>query len=450
MKILAIRREEKSPWERRAPLTPDNVRTLVKEHGLQVLLQPSPIRIFADEEYRDAGADIREDLSGADLIIGVKEVPLAELRDGQAYLCFSHTIKAQPYNMPLLGRMMDLRCTLIDHEKITDDTGRRLVLFGYHAGLAGMLDSLWALGQRLAVEGYETALAALKPAHSYTSLADAERALAAVGADLHARGGLPPELGPVVIGITGYGNVSRGAQHICQTLGRAAQTAFANIDLGDKGELSADLTPGKLYQVVFREEHMVAPRGDEAFDLDTYFQHPEGYRSIFEPHLAHLTCLVNCIYWESRYPRLVTFEALKRLGYSDGGASSAKPATPRLRVIGDISCDIEGSIAATVKATQPDDPVYVIDPHTREATMGVRGPGPVIMAVDNLPCELPREASQAFGEALAPLLAACNGTSLAVDYDALGLPDPIKRAIIVHRGQLAPEFAYLADHAVRG
>ena len=149
---LGIRREDKNEWERRAPLAPDAVSRLVAQ-GVEVLVEPSPRRIFTDLEYARAGARIAPDLSACTLVLGVKEIPPARFRPGGAYCFFSHTIKGQPYNMGMLARLRELGCTLLDYELVKDDQGRRLIFFGRHAGLAGMLDSLWALGRRLAEEG---------------------------------------------------------------------------------------------------------------------------------------------------------------------------------------------------------------------------------------------------------------------------------------------------------
>jgi saccharopine dehydrogenase (NAD+, L-lysine forming) len=427
---LGIRREDKSRWERRAPLAPEHVKALREQHGVAVVVQPSPLRIFTDEEYRQAGATIDEDLSGCNLVVAVKEIPTKLLRRQGNYMYFSHTAKGQPYNMPMLRHLLHEGCTLLDHEKVTDDDGRRLVLFGVHAGLAGMIDSLWALGRRFAAEGHDTALAAIEPAHTRGSLAATEERLREVGARL-ARDGLPKALGPVVVGVTGYGNVSKGAQHILDLLGPVTI---------QPADLAGALEPGRLYKVVFKEEHTVTPIDPaETFHLRTYFDHPERFRSSFDGYLPRLTVLVNCIYWEARYPRLVTNERLRAL-FIPGGPQ------PALRVIGDISCDVEGSIEATVKCTQPDAPVYVFDPHGARAIDGVEGHGPVIMAVDNLPCELPREATVSFGDALAPLVSHGAKADFEASFDALALPPELRRAVVVHRGELTPAYRYLEKH----
>jgi alpha-aminoadipic semialdehyde synthase len=427
---LGIRREDKSRWERRAPLAPEHVRELKEQHGITTVIQPSPIRVFTDDEYRDAGALVDEDLSGCDLVIAVKEIPTKLLAPKGRYMYFSHTHKGQPYNMAMLRRLLDLGCTLLDHEKVIDDEGRRLVLFGYHAGLAGMIDSLWSLGQRLELEGHDTPFARIRQAYTYESLTDVEEQLREVSAII-ASDGLPAELGPLVVGLAGYGNVSKGAQHILDLL--SPRTV--------EPEGLEGLKPGAIYKVVFKEEHMVAPKGAEPFDLQTYYKHPEHFRPTFSGYLDHLTVLVNCIYWEDRCPRLVTFDDLKRL-FAPGN-------TPRLRVIGDISCDIEGSIQATVEATQPDAPVYVYDPYQGKAIQGFEGRGPVIMAVDTLPCELPREATLSFGAALISLIPGTVSAGFDLSFDELVMPPPMKRAVIVHHGELTPDFRYLEQYLDR-
>lgn len=147
---IGVRREDKSDWERRTPITPAVAAPLREQHGIQVVVQPAPQRAFTAAEFEAAGAQVQEDLSGCPVVLGIKEIPKSAFLPGQAYVFFAHVIKGQPFNMPMLQRMLDLGCTLIDYEKVTDDAGRRLIFFGWHAGVAGMLETLWTLGQRLA------------------------------------------------------------------------------------------------------------------------------------------------------------------------------------------------------------------------------------------------------------------------------------------------------------
>ena len=208
---LGIRREGKSKWERRAPLAPQQVRTLLGE-GLSVVVQPSPTRVFSDEEYRLAGAKLDEDLSGCNAVFGVKEMPVNLFRENGTYAFFSHTIKGQPYNIEMLEALMAKRCQLIDYEKVCDDAGRRLVFFGRFAGLAGMLDSLWALGLRLEHEGLHTPFSELQPAFEYDSLEEAKDAIRALGSRIKA-GGLPEQLAPLIVGFLGVAFDERRLWH---------------------------------------------------------------------------------------------------------------------------------------------------------------------------------------------------------------------------------------------
>ena len=436
MYLLGVRREDKNRFERRAPLIPEHVARLAADHDVKVTLQPSPKRIFSDQEYADAGGLITQGLDACQVILGVKEIPLSKLLPCKTYVFFSHTIKGQEYNMPLLQRMMDLGCTLMDYEKITDDQDQRLLFFGRHAGLAGAIDTLWALGQRLDMEGYQTPLDRIRRGHEYNSLAEAKEHIAEVG-QLLGQGGLPVPLSPLVFGVTGYGNVSGGAQELLDLL------PVREVEPGELRRLRA--SDGPLVKVVFREEHMFergtrnAERGTAGsdFDLQDYYDHPENYRSVFHRYLPHLSMLVNCIYWTPRYPRLVTKDQL-RLLYA-GGA-------PKLRVIGDISCDVEGSIEATMEARGPGNPVYVYDVAEDRVVDSVGVTGPVIMAVENLPAELPREASETFSSALMPFVPDLVTADFTGTFEQSNLPGPLRRATILFRGQLTPDFAYLQEH----
>lgn len=432
MQRIGIRREDKNVWEVRAPLVPEHVGLLVQEQGVPVRVQPADRRIFPDADYAAQGAEIDEDLSACDVIMGVKEVPPDALLAGKTYVFFSHTIKGQAHNMAMLRRLIELECNLIDYERITDDEGRRLVFFGFHAGLAGMIDTLWALGQRLAVEGRETPLMQIQPAHRYASLAEAEAQLEQL-ADACRNGDSLSGLGPIVVGFAGYGQVSQGAQRVFRLFKPQVVEPDELVGLGSRA------LDGHFVQVVFREEHMVHPAAATAtFELQDYYDHPEKYVGVFDRFLSRLTVLVNCIYWEPEYPRLVTLDALNGLYGTYGGAPH-----PRLRVIGDISCDINGSIECTVKATDPGNPVYVYDVGRHEARDGFAGNGPVIMAVDALPAELPREASQSFSDALVGLVPGLARADRGASFDDWDLPAALKRATILHHGKFTPEYAYM-------
>jgi len=435
MKTIGIRREDKHEWERRVPLTPDAVAQLVKQ-GMKVVVQPSPIRVFDDATYTKAGAAVSEDLSACDVVFAVKEVPAALVREGGTYVFFSHTIKGQSYNMPLLRRMLDLGCTLVDYERIVDEAGRRLVFFGVHAGLAGMIDTLHVAGRRLAALGYPNPLSSIRLAREYTDLEAAKAAVAEAGQRLRSQP-LPEAFRPFIVGFTGYGNVSRGAQEIFDLLPHDTTTPEELPSLGQSQGAAGD----RLYKVVFEERHLAERRDGSPFDKQDYFDHPEHYRGLFPRHAAHLAVVVNCIYWTEAYPRLLDRSTLKAMF---GG-----PERPRLMAIGDISCDIGGAIESTVKATTPGEPVYVYDTQTGQIRDGVEGDkrmGLAMMTTDCLPCELPREASSSFTEALLPYVPELVAADLSGDFASAALPAPIRRATIAWRGELTGDYRYLGEH----
>jgi alpha-aminoadipic semialdehyde synthase len=429
---IGIRRETKSPWERRCPITPELTRNLVSSAGVEVLIQPAARRVFPDSDYTRAGATLTTSIDEANIILGVKEIPADVLRPGNAYLFFSHVIKGQPNNMSMLKRLMELGCTLIDYEKIADDDGRRIVFFGRFAGLAGMIDSLWILGQRLSGEGHRTPLAALEQAHEYEDLEAAKTAVRVAGERI-ASEGLPDGVPPLVIGIAGYGNVAKGAREIL------AELPTREVAPDDLPSLDTKPSANCFFQTTFKEEHIVVPKTPtDRFDLQNYYSHPENYAPDFARHLPFLTVLMNCNYWDERYPRLVTIDELRIL--------HRRSRSPRLRVIGDLGCDIGGAIECTLKCTEPGDPVYVYDVSTGEIESGVNGNGPAVLAVDILPSELPLEASEEFANSLAPSLPTLARADFTVPFNDLEVPPEIARAIIVHKGELTPDYVYLAEH----
>ncbi|MDQ7007100.1 MAG: bifunctional lysine ketoglutarate reductase /saccharopine dehydrogenase family protein [Acidobacteriota bacterium] len=432
MVAIAIRRENKSRWERRTPLTPAHVRQIVAQ-GIDVVVQPSPVRIFTDAEYQHAGAQVHEAIDACPIVFGVKEMPADSFQPDRTYVFFSHTHKAQPYNMPMLRRVIDQGATLIDYELITDHKGQRLIFFGRYAGLAGMLDTLWALGRRLEAEGLRSPFAAVRRAWEYSDLNEARQAIYQVGATI-SKDGLPEEITPLVCGFAGYGRVSLGAQEIYDLL------PVRSIDPEDLAAFRAggEASPHFLYKSVFREEHMYRRRDGGAFDFGEFVASPERYEARFEELLPHIDVLLHGIYWEERYPELMSRDFLRRCW--------SAPTRPRLRVIGDVTCDIRGSLACTIRPADTDHPVYVYRPEDDTAVEAFDGPGPLVLAVDNLPCELPRDASEEFGSALLPFIARLaraheNGAAALED-----LPDEIRRAVIVHRGRLTEAHAHLAEH----
>jgi alanine dehydrogenase len=429
---FGIRREDINKWEKRVPLIPSHARELAEKHGLEFRVQPSTIRVFTDDDYRAAGIAVEEGLSPCPVVFALKEIPIELLEKGKVYIFFSHTAKGQSQNMPMLRRMMELGDTLIDYEKMVDEKGRRVLYFGNYAGHAGMVDTLWALGRRLDVEGLAHPFRGLEPAHRYQSLVELKEAVGKLAWRI-VKNGLPRELGTVVFGFFGYGHVSQGAQEIfdllpVETVRPAEVRKLVETNAG---------APGRLYKTVFHEEDMVKPVDpSKTFDLQDFYENPQAYRPVTEEVVPYLTALVNGIYWTPKFPKYVTKAFLKKLY---GG-----PSRPRLKVVGDITCDINGSIECTVRATDSEDPVYVYDPAADRAVPGFEGNGPAVLAVYNLPAELPLESSTYFSGKLKDHVPAIAAADFAGRFETCGLPDVLRRAVILYRGALTPDFAYLA------
>ena len=435
MKIrFGIRREDKNPWERRVPIIPSHVREILQNFPLELWMQPSSIRAFTDQDFIAEGAKIEEDLSFCSVVFAVKEIPLDFFLNGKTYMFFSHTIKGQRDNMPMLKKMMDLKCTLIDYEKVVDEKGQRLIFFGTQAGQAGMIDTLWSFGQRLKNLGMRTPFENARLAHQYGSLVDAKESIKKMGWDIHNQG-IDPSLTPMICGFAGYGHVSQGAQEIFDLLPYEEVSPLDLESFYKKG----NYTSNKVYKVIFKEEHMVKPRSaSRKFLLQEYYDHPEKYRSVFESYIPFLSILVNCVYWAPKYPHFVTKKFLRELW--------EKENPPRLRVIGDISCDVEGAVECTLHATNPGEPVYVYDPIEQKAMRGIKGRGVVVMAIDNLPAELSLESSLFFSDALLPFVPAIAMADFSGDFKDCDLPYPIKKAVILYKGEFTPEYEYMKEY----
>lgn len=429
--VIGIRKEDKDISERRAPISPALVREIISEQNLSVKVEPAENRIFTDKEYQDAGATLTDNFSDCNIIFGVKEIPTERITSDKTYCFFSHTVKGQPYNMPMLQYILDNKSTLIDYEKVSDESGSRLIFFGRLAGIAGMIRSLWAFGQRLSWEGIENPFSEIKSAFKYQSLEEAKQAITKIGEHIQ-QNGLPENITPLICGFSGYGNVSQGAQEILDLL---PWREIAPEDLQSFFERK-DYSNRHVYKVIFKEKDIVYPVApDHTFDLQGYYQNPANYRSQFNNYIPYLSLLINAIYWEPQYPRLVTVEYLKKLFGEDN--------QPRLRVIGDISCDIKGSIECTVEVGSFEKPVYVFNPESEKIKYGWEGKGPIVLALDRLPNEFAKEATESFGEALFPFIPQLANCNFGEVYDNLLLPPELKDAVIAHKGKLTPPYEYL-------
>lgn len=423
-KLIGIRREDKNIWERRVPLIPEHLEKLKNNFEIEAIIQPFERRAFLDSEFIEAGASIKEDLSKAPVVFAVKEIPIPLLQNDKTYIFFSHTIKGQDYNMPLLQKVMDLNCTLIDYEAITDENGKRQVFFGKYAGLAGMIDALYGYGIRLKNLGYETPFLNMKPAYKYKDSNEAKLEITKIGEEIKAKG-LPIDKAPYVFGFMGYGNVSQGAQEIFDCL------PFKEISPDDLETLD-DKSADHFYKVVFKEEHLVEPKNvNEKFELAEYFNNPEKYKSKFEKYIPYTSLLINAIYWTEASPRFLTKEYFK------------SKKEHNLVAICDITCDINGAVEFTVKSTPSDNPAYVYNPEDDSITDGYEGKGILDIAVDNLPTELPRNSSIAFSESLNRFVPGIVDANKEKSFENAGFPPEIERAVIVYNGKLTPKYKYL-------
>lgn len=425
-RLIGIRREDKSKWEKRCPLTPLDIAFIESKHSIKTVIQPSKTRIFKDFEYEKVGAKITEKLN-APVILGIKEMPTDFFSTDKIYVFFSHTIKGQEHNIPMLKRMMQKKVTLIDYECIRDKNNIRLIAFGKYAGIAGMIESLWAAGKRLDCEGYKTPLLRIKRPVEYNSLKHLEQDCKKIGKEI-AEYGFPERLSPFVIGIAGYGNVSKGSQ--------ALLDYFPCDEISPEELENLKDNPRTFHKVVFKEEHLVKRRDSKEFNLKDYYDNPENYESIFTKYLPYITVLINAIYWEKKYPRLIT---KKYLNENFNGKNS------KLKVIGDISCDIKGAIECTLECTNPGNPVFVYNPINEKIKYGICGNGLVIMAIDTLPSLLPRESSIHFSNILKNFIPDIVNASYPDNFKKCNLPYPIKRAVILYKGELTPRYKYLED-----
>jgi saccharopine dehydrogenase (NAD+, L-lysine-forming) len=397
---VGILREGKIPPDKRVPLTPDQcVEVMQKFPKVQVVVQPSPVRCYRDEEYASKGIGLQEDLGDCEILLGVKEVRTEDFIPGKTYLFFSHTIKKQAYNRKLLQTVLQKNIRLVDYEVLTNKEGFRIIGFGRFAGLVGAYSGLRAFGLR-------NKLFDLKPAHDCNDLAEMLQKLEEI------------ELPAIKIAVTGDGRVASGALEILNHLKimRVSPTAFLNEDKPETA-IFTQLLPNNY-----------AKRSDgEPFDLMHFFNHPEMYENAFAPFSRTTDLLIAAAYWDPKAPVLFT-------------AGEMNAADFHISVISDITCDIEGSIPSTKRASTIDDPYYDYNPDTGELEPAFSHPENItVQAVDNLPCELPKDASLDFGRNLIDKVF----PSLFED-DVDGI---IHRASITAAGKLTERFLYLQDFA---
>jgi len=394
---IGVIRETKDPPDRRVPLIPVQCRELQDRYpGLRILVQPSPRRCFSDEEYHAAGVETGEDLSGCSVLLGVKEVKTGTLIPGRTYLFFSHTAKKQPYNRALLQALVEKGIRLIDYEYLTDRDQVRVVAFGRWAGVVGAFNGLRAHGIRSG--GFD-----LPPARMLRDLQEMKAII----------GGL--DMGVTRIVVTGGGRVAGGALEVLEAAGIRQVEPEAFLAARYSEAVFTRLDPW----------HYTRRRGGKKFDFGHFVAHPDQYENSFLPYASRADMFIACHFWDPRSPVMLTRQAL---------ASGKFP----LKIIADISCDIDGPVASTIRASTIAEPFYGYDPASGKESEPFREGALSVMAVDNLPGELPRDASADFGQALAE----------NVIPELLGIRDTgmLERATIASGGRLSEAYAYLQDY----
>jgi saccharopine dehydrogenase (NAD+, L-lysine forming) len=398
MITIGLIREGKNPPDKRVPFTPlQAIEIHQRFDDVRICCQASPHRCFSDEEYTKVGVSVLDDMSACDILMGIKEVPIENLIAGKTYLFFSHTIKKQPYNRPLLQAVLEKKIKLIDYEALKDSQGNRLVAFGRFAGIVGAYNGLWAYGKR-----YH--LFHLRRAYECFDINDLKIELRKV------------KLPNVKIIITGAGRVAKGTMETLDTVG---------IRKVSPAEFLSKTFDEPVYVQLSSADYHERKEGGY-FNREEFHQHPERYTSRFLPFTKVADILLAGAYWNPMAPPLFTKEDMKTSEF-------------KIRIIADITCDINGSVPSTKRASTIMDPLYDYDPATESVKPALSSDNFITtMAVDNLPCEIPRNASEEFGRdlidrILKPLLGS----------DTEGI---IRRGTVAANGYLTESFLYLSDY----
>ena len=401
---IGIIREGKVPPDARVPLTPAHCVQLMRRYPeVEVVVQPSSVRRIADAEYREAGVRLEEDLSSCSILLGVKEVNKPDLIADKTYLFFSHTYKLQPYNAPLLAAILAKRIRLIDYEMLRRPSGKRIIGFGRWAGLVGAYNGFRAYGHR-------TKRFQLKPA---TECRDLNEMLAEATAQIS----LPADFKIV---LTGSGRVGAGAKEVLDhlKLRRVHPEDFLRMSF-----------PEPVYTQLEVEDYNAHNEG-KAFDMKEFKEDPTNFHSTF-PRFAHAADLYMAgHFWAEGSPLLFTREDMRVAGW-------------RVQTVADISCDIDGPVACTIRPSTIADPFYGYHPKHEEECAADDASGITVMAVDNLPCELPRDASMGFGNELIEHV-----LPLLIEGDRDGILHAATETTLA--GELNGPYKYLEGYAAAG
>ena len=394
MKIGLIK-ECKFPVDKRVVMTPYQCELFKQKFPqIELVVQSSEYRCFTDEEYMLSGIDIVNDVSDCDILFGVKEVPLELLLYGKTYFFFSHTIKMQPYNRNLLACMLELNVRMIDYE-VLKNNGRRLLGFGRYAGVVGCYNGILTYGKR-------TQLFNLKPAYLCNDRKELESELKKVN------------LGNSKIIVTGNGRVGKGALEIIKLLG---------IKEVSKADFKNNVYDVPVYVNIDFSDYNARIDGSTFLSND-FFSNPKLFRSTFMDYASCADILIAGHYYAQGSPYLFTREDVKSPLFN-------------IRTVADISCDINGPVASTIRSSTIQNPIYGYNPETETEDEFDKDSVISVMAVDNLPCELPKDSSEDFGSQMLneifPLLFDCKDS------------DVIKDATICENGDLTSNFEYLRD-----
>ncbi|NQU54627.1 MAG: alanine dehydrogenase [Bacteroidetes bacterium] len=396
---IGILREGKTPPDKRVPLTPEQcIEVQQKFPNVSILVQPSPIRSFKNKEYSNLGIKLNEDLSDCDILLGVKEVRIEDFIEGKIYLFFSHTIKKQKYNRKLLQAVLEKNIQLVDYEVLTNKEGFRIIGFGRFAGLVGAYNGFRVFGLR-------ENLFELKPAHLCEDLLEMYSELDKI------------KIPPIKISVTGDGRVAGGVLEILEHLKIKRVSPESFLTEKETNPVYTQLLPANYVQ----------RKDGNTFDLIHFFNHPEMYENAFQPFAKATDMLIASAYWHPKAPVLFTADEMKQANFN-------------ISVISDITCDIEGSIPSTKKASTIDDPFYDYNPETGELETAFSNLNNIsVQAVDNLPCELPKDASLDFGR---NLIEKVFPSLFGNDVDEV-----VKRGSITKDGKLTKRFSYLQGFA---
>ncbi|EGW06535.1 Alpha-aminoadipic semialdehyde synthase, mitochondrial [Cricetulus griseus] len=427
---MALRREDVNAWERRAPLAPKHIKGITKL-GYKVLIQPSNRRAIHDKEYARAGGILQEDITEACLILGVKRPPEEKLMSKKTYAFFSHTIKAQEANMSLLDQVLKQEIRLIDYEKMVDHRGSRIVAFGQWAGVAecGPHSLRNHGGKHLGM------------AHNYRNSSQAVQAVRDAGYEI-SLGLMPKSIGPLTFVFTGTGNVSKGAQEVFNELPCEYVEPHELKEVSKTGDLR------KVYGTVLSRHHHLVRKTDGVYDPVEYEKYPERYISRFNTDIApYTTCLINGIYWEQNTPRLLTRQDAKSLLAPVKSAVVPVEGCPelphKLVAICDISADTGGSIDFMTECTTIERPFCMYDADQHIIHDSVEGSGILMCSIDNLPAQLPIEATEYFGDMLYPYVEEMLLSDASQPLESQNFSPVVRDAVITSNGILTDKYKYI-------